>query len=110
MVKLDWAGVLVSRHVGIQASPSRPVSVNDFCLGVMTSQDVQFRGSLPPTDCVSLYKTYIGCILHILGYIDAKFDGQNRLLWVDMTAQPCETELISVHVCMQEAGPQNGVG
>ena len=76
----------------------------------MASQDINFRGSLSPTDCVALYKTYIGCILHILGYIGAKFDGQNRLLWVDMTAQPYETELIAVHFCMQETGPQNGVG
>ena len=83
--------------------------MNAFCFGVMTSQDVHFRGSLPPNDCVSLHKIYLGCIVHILGYIDAKFDGQNRLLRVDMTAQPCETELITVHFCMQETAPQNGV-
>ena len=75
MVKFDCAGFLMSRHRGLQPSQSRPVSVNVFCLGIVTSQNINFRDSLPPTDCVSLYKTYIGCILHILVYIDAKFYG-----------------------------------
>ena len=31
MIKFDCAGVLVSRHIGLQPYPSHPVSVNAFC-------------------------------------------------------------------------------
>ena len=65
VVKLDFAGVLVSRHMGLQLSPSRLVSLNSFGLGFVTSSDIHFLGSLLPNDCVFLYKTYIRCILHI---------------------------------------------
>ena len=110
MVKFDCAGCLMSTHIGFQPTPSRPVSVNAFCLGIVTSQNINFRGTLPPTDCVSLYKTYIGCILHILGYIDAKFDGLYSLLSVDITVRPCQSGLLMVYLCIPETGPQNGVG
>ena len=110
VVKFDWAGVLGSRHIGLQPSPMQLVSVNAYCFGVMASQDINFRGSLPLADCVSLHKTYIGWILHILGYIDVKFDGQYSLLWVDITVQPCKSGLITVFLCIPEPGPQNGVG
>ena len=66
MLKFDCAGVLVSRHIGLQPSPSRLVSANAYFFGVMASQDIHFRDSLPPTDRVSLYKTYIGCICTFL--------------------------------------------
>ena len=81
-----------------------------LCLGVVNTQNIHFLGSLPPTDCISLYKTYIGCILHILGYIDAKFDRRYSLLWVDIMVQPCEIGLITVYLCTPETVPQNGVG
>ena len=81
----------MSRDIGLQPSPSQRVLVNAFGLGVMTSQNMNCRGSLPPTDCVSLYKTYIGRILHILSFNDAKVGGQYSLLWVDVTVQPCES-------------------
>ena len=90
IAKFDCAGVLVSRDIGLQPSPSQRVLVNAFGLGVMTSQNMNCRGSLPPTDCVSLYKTYIGCILHNLSFNDANVGGQYSLLWVDITVQPCE--------------------
>ena len=54
VVKFDSAGVLVSRDIRLQPSPSRPFIVYSFCLGVVTSQYIHFRGSLPPTDCASL--------------------------------------------------------
>ena len=54
VVKFDSAGVLVSRDIGLQPSPSRPFIVYSFCLGVVTSQNIHFHVSLPPTDCVSL--------------------------------------------------------
>ena len=76
VVEFDFAGVFVSRDIGLQPSPSRPISVYTYCLGVVTSSDIHFHGSLPPNDCVFLYQTYIGCILHILGYIDASCDGE----------------------------------
>ena len=109
MVEFDCAGVFGSRHIGLRPSLSQLVSVNIYRFGVMASQDINFRGSLPPTDCVSSYETYIGCILHILGYIDAKFDGQYSLLWVDILVQTCQSGLIMVYLCITEKGPQNGV-
>ena len=71
MVKFDFLGVLLSRDIGLQPSPSRPILGYIFCLGITISQDMRFLGSLPPNDDVSTYKTYIGRILHILGYTDA---------------------------------------
>ena len=38
VVKYDFAGVLVSRHIWLQPSRSGLNSVNAFCLGVVTSQ------------------------------------------------------------------------
>ena len=110
MVKFDCAGVLMSRHIGLQPYPSGPVSVNAFCLGFGTFQDIHFRGSSPPNDCVFLYKTSIGCILHILNYTDAKFDGQYSLLRVDITVETSKSELIMVYLCIPQTGPRNGIG
>ena len=91
VAKFDCAGVSVSRGIRFQPSPSQRALVNAFGQGVMTSQNMNCRGSLPPTDCVSLYKTYIGCILHILSFNDANVGGQYSLLWVDIKVQPCES-------------------
>ena len=110
MVKFDCAGVLMSRHIGLQPYPSRPVSVNAFCLGFGSLQDIHFRGSSPPTDYVFLYKTSIGCILPILNYNDAKFNGQYSLLRVDITVQTSESGLIMVYLHLPQTGTQNGIG
>ena len=110
VVKFDCAGVLMSRHIGLEPYPSRPVSVNTFCLGFGTLQDIHFRGSSPPTDCVFLYKTSIVCILHILNYTDAKFDGQYSFLRVDITVETSESRLIMVYLCIPQTGPQNCIG
>ena len=48
--------------------------------------------------------------LHVLGYIDAKFDVQYILLLVDMTVQPCESGLIMVYLCTPETWAPNVVG
>ena len=69
-----------------------------------------FRCFLSPNDCVSLYKTSMSCILHILGYIDAKFDAQYSIFREDMKVLSCESGLITLYLCIPETGPQNGVG
>ena len=80
VVEFDFAGVFMSRDIGLQPSPSRPISVYTYCLNVVTSSDIHFHGSLPPYDCVFLHKTSIGCIMHIIGYNDANCDGEVGIL------------------------------
>ena len=107
--KFDFLGVLVSRDIGLQPSPNRPFLVYIFCLGIVISQDIHFLCSLPPNDGVSPYKTYIMCILHILGYIDANFR-EYSLIRVDIMVQPSEkgqTRCISMY---QKQGPRMSGG
>ena len=59
VVKFDSAGVLSSRNLGLEPFPSQSVIVYSFCLSVVTVQHIHFRGFMPPTDCVFLYKTCI---------------------------------------------------
>ena len=112
MVKFDSAGVLVSRDIGLQPSPSRPFIVYSFCLGVVTSQDIHFRGSLPPTDCVSLWKklklnsffTFLAILMHNLTDSIAffgRYDDSTIPMWANYGW------CISIY---QKQGPRMGSG
>ena len=107
VVKFDFLGVLVSRDIGLQPSPSGRFLVYIFCLGIVISQDIHFLGSVPPNDGVSPYKTYIMCILHIPGHIDTNFDREYRLIRVDIMIQPSENGPNSVYFYVPETGSQN---
>ena len=100
----------MSRNIGLEPFPSGSIIVYSFCLGVVTSQHIHFHGFSPPTDCVSLYKTYIGCILHILDYIDANFDGQYSFFGYMVWSNHVKVCWTAVYLCIPETGPQNGVG
>ena len=65
----------VKKYRAWTLSKSVAYVIHSFCLSIVIMQRTHFRSSLPLTDCVFLYKIYVGCIFHILGYIDAKFDG-----------------------------------
>ena len=95
--KFDFLGVLVSRDIGPQPSTSRPFLVYMFCLGIC---------SLPPNDGVSPYETYIRCILHIPGYIDANFR-EYSLIRVDIMIQPSENGPNAVYFYVPETRSQN---
>ena len=99
----------MSRDIGLQSSPSWPFLVYIFCLGIVISQDIHFLGSLPPNDGVSPYETYIRCILHIPGYIDANFDREYSLIRVDIMVQPSENGPNAVYFYVPETGSQNFV-